>query len=140
MITGFLLTFVISLAFGVLGYFTGHNFIEWAGIAFISQFVVFFIVNMVTKTIMQMQLNKLEVSRLNAIDENRVRIKCAVCGEYNDVVIRVGQENEFRCVKCNSLNSISVNIENYQKTEIPTTNGILTEDIIKKLEEESKVE
>jgi phage FluMu protein Com len=140
MINGFLLTFVISLAFGVLGYFTGHNFIEWAGIAFISQFVVFFIVNMVTKTIMQMQLNKLEVSRLNAIDQNRVRIKCAVCHEPNDVIIRVGEENEFRCERCKSLNSISVSIDNFQKTEIPTTNGILTEDVIKKIEAESKAE
>lgn len=140
MINGFLLTFVISLAFGVLGYFTGHNFIEWTGIAFISQFVVFFIVNMTTKTLVQMQLNRLEVARLNALDENRVRIKCAVCGEPNDVVIKIGEQNEFRCVKCKSLNGISINIDNYQKTEIPTTNGILTEDVIKKLEEEPKAQ
>lgn len=78
-----------------------------------------------------MRLNRLEVERLNALDENRVLINCAVCKDPNDIIVKVGEENEFRCEKCKSLNSVKVSVSNYQKTEF--VDGILTEDVIDKI-------
>lgn len=83
-----------------------------------------------------MRLNKLEIDRLNAIDENRVRIACAVCDDPNDIVIKVGDVNEFRCSKCKSLNTVNVKISNYQKTEI-FPDGVITEAFIEKMKDKN---
>jgi hypothetical protein len=135
MLISFLITLCVSTIFGFIGFFSGGGFFIWFFTSFVLQYVIFFIVNSVTKAIVQMQINRLEVERLNKIDENRVRIKCSVCKELNDVIIDIKGENEFRCIKCGSLNSVSVAISNFQKTEF--LDGVITEDIVKKLKKEA---
>lgn len=121
----------VSGIFALIGFFTGGNLFQWFFVSLVMQFIVFFLFNITLKTIVQLRINKLEVDRLNAIDENRVILKCAVCGEPNEVVIKVGKVNEFRCEKCKSLNRINVDISNYQKTEM--LDGLITEEIVEKL-------
>jgi len=134
MLVSILITFCVSGLLAIIGYFTGGNPIQWFGISFVLQYIIFFIVNTVTKAVAQMHINRLEIQRLNAIDENRVRIKCAVCEEPNDVVVKIGQTNEFRCERCKSLNNVSVAINNFQKTEI-APDSVITEDTVNKLKE-----
>jgi phage FluMu protein Com len=131
MVISILITFVVSTLFAVIGYFTGGDIFRWFFVSFICQFIFFFILNTITKTVVQMRLNRLEVERLNALDENKVLINCAVCKDPNEVIIKVGQENEFRCERCKSLNSVKVSVSNYQKTEF--VDGIITEDVIDKI-------
>ena len=134
MLVSILITFCVSGLLAIIGYFTGGSPLQWFGISLVLQYIIFFIVNTVTKAVAQMYINRLEVQRLNAIDENKVRIKCAVCEDPNDVVIKVGKSNEFRCERCKSLNSVSVSISNFQKTEIPS-DTVITEDTVNKLKE-----
>jgi phage FluMu protein Com len=134
MLVSILITFCISSLLAMVGYFTGGNPIQWFGISLVLQYVVFFIINTVTKAVAQMHINRLEVQRLNAIDENRVRIKCAVCGEPHDIIVKVGQTNEFRCERCKSLNTVTVSVSNFQKTEI-APDSVITEDTVNKLKE-----
>lgn len=134
---GILLTLAFSLIISLVGHFTGGNFIRWFVIATVAQLVVFFIYNQYITTRVQMHLNELEVERLNKIDENRVTIKCAVCGEPETTVIRLSDKNEFRCKKCNSLNVIDVKISNIQKTEF--IDGLITQEVLEKLKKESEI-
>lgn len=131
--TGLLVTFIISFILGSVGFFTGGDFLRWFFISLFVQFGIFFIINLITKTYAQIQINRLEVERLNAIEKNTARIKCVVCGEINEVVIDINAPNEFRCKKCSSLNSVHVQISNAQKTEINDVNGVFTEDSIREL-------
>jgi len=131
MIVSILLTLVVSTSFAIIGYFTGGDIYMWFFISFICQFVLFFIINTLTKTVVQLRLNALEVQRLNVLDENRIRIECSVCKDPNDVVIKVAEDNDFRCEKCKSLNTVKVSISNFQKTEI--FDGVITEDLVNQL-------
>lgn len=131
--TGIFITLLVSFILGAVGFFTGGDFLRWFSISLFSQFAIFFVFNLITKTWAQIQVNRLEVERLNAIDRNTARIKCAVCGEINEVVIDINGPNEFRCTKCNSLNSVYVDITNAQKTEINDINGVFTEDSVREL-------
>ena len=78
-----------------------------------------------------MRLNRLEVERLNALDENKVRIECSVCEDPNDIVLKINRDNEFRCERCKSLNTVKLSISNFQKTEI--LGGVITEDVVSQL-------
>ncbi len=131
MIVSILLTLVVSTSFAIIGYFTGGDIYRWFFISLVCQFVLFFIINTLTKTVVQLRLNSLEVERLNALDENRVRIECSVCKDPNDVTVKVAKDNEFRCEKCKSLNTVKVSVSNFQKTEI--FDGVLTEDVVNQL-------
>lgn len=135
MIVSILITLCISFIFGVIGYFTGGDIVRWFSISLVLQYVIFFIINSITKTLAQMHINRMEVERLNAIDQNKAKIECAVCGEPNEAFIKINENNEFRCERCKSLNSINVTISNYQKTEM-LDNGIITEDVVNTLKNE----
>lgn len=138
MIISILITLAVSSIFALIGFFTSGNVFQWFFVSLITQFIVFFLFNIVMKSYFQLKTNQLEVARLNALDENRVTINCAVCDEPHDVVIKVGEVNEFRCEKCKSLNKIDISISNYQKTEI--LDGIITEDFVKELKEKQDSE
>lgn len=138
MIISILITLAVSGVFALIGFFTGGNVFQWFSISLVMQFIVFFLFNIAMRSYFQLQTNKLEVQRLNALDENRVTVKCAVCGEPHDIVIKVGGVNEFRCEKCKSLNKVEVSISNYQKTEI--LEGLITEDIVNEIKRKQESE
>lgn len=132
MIVSSVLTVLFSLVFGIIGIVSGGNFLSWFLFALVSQFILFFIVNLCIKTYSQIQVNKLEVSRLNSIDRNIKQLRCAVCGEINDVYINVNSDkNEFICSKCGSKNKVIVYVDTVQKTEI--FDGVITDDTLKKI-------
>ena len=62
-------------------------------------------------------------------------VKCAVCGEPNEVEINLKTKNEFRCKKCGALNGVQVSIENVQKTEM-IPDGLITTEILNRMSEE----
>ena len=139
MLRSLLITCSIGVGFGLVGLFTGGDFLRWFGISFVSQFVLFFIFNSLSKSFFQLQINRLEVERINAMEKNNVEINCALCNEINEIVVNVAEINEFRCVKCNSLNTVRTEISNYHKTEIIPNSGIITEDVLNKIKKDLDV-
>ena len=130
-VKGFFITLSISLLFGLAGSVAGSSFFTWALITFISQYIIFFIISQILKTWAQVQVNRMRVERMNVIDRNKTEIRCATCGEVNEVEIDINGNNDFRCKRCNSLNKILVGITNVQKTEIlhDTSKPLTLEDI-----------
>jgi DNA-directed RNA polymerase subunit RPC12/RpoP len=119
-----LLSFFIAISFFV----SGKGFLIPFVISLSIQFILFFIFNAILLLYGQLQINKLKVQRMNAIDKNTATLHCATCGELNSVEININDNNEFVCSRCSSKNKVFVNISNVQKTDILYDTNILTEE------------
>lgn len=139
-VKGFILTLVVSFCFLLVGAATGGSLVKWFFIPFFVQYVLFFIVNKALMTYAQIQINRMEVDRLNARDKNKTYLNCSVCGELNEVEIDINDTNEFVCEKCDAKNSVIVSITNALKTEMIYTdnNKVITEDMVAAIKEEDQ--
>lgn len=130
---GLITVLFFSLVFTFIAFVFDADYWKWFWVSFFGQFIVFALFNTTLKVWSQVQVNKLKVERLNAIDKNIAPIRCAACGDLNDVYINVKypDNNSFKC-KCGITNSVLISITNAQKTDILyDTDGILTEEKIK---------
>lgn len=93
---------------------------------------------MTLETFAKIKYNKNVTELMKASKRNVVNLKCAVCGEINEVDIDLNKDNSFRCKKCNSLNKVFVEMDTVQLTEILDTSKIITSDMIDKIREEDK--
>jgi len=134
MIRGFNIAVFISLVFGAIGYSMEGSPIRWFIVSFILQIAVTFLMNTAIRAWAQVQTNKLIADRENLIHRNTCVVKCAVCDEPHEMELSLALPNEYRCVKCKSLNSVGVSVSNVQKTEI-IPEGVITTDILSKISE-----
>lgn len=136
MIKGLSIVVLFSVSFATIAYATGSDPIKWFLVSFLAQFILTALVNTVTRTWAQIQINKLKVQRLNEIDKNVTGVRCAGCGHLNEVYvdIKTPDDNSFHCVSCNCHNSVLINITNAHKTDIMyNTDRVLTEELVNDL-------
>lgn len=131
------ITLVISLLFGGIAFLFGDSFIRWFLYGILFQFIVSPMFYLLLKTWGQININKLKVSRMNAIDQNSTELLCAKCNAVNKTMINVNSdENSFTCKECGTVNNIYVEIRNAQKTNIVYKKNVITEEDIKDLKDE----
>lgn len=139
LLQSFIFTTVISIILGIVGVLFGSNFLIWFLLGFIFQYLSYYIFNTVLATFAKINYNKNVAELMKASKKNVVKLKCAVCGEINDVDINLNEENSFRCTKCNTLNKVFVNINTVQLTEIlDTSKGIITADMVETIENDNR--
>jgi len=134
MIVNILILLGFPAVFAGIGFLFGYNPLEWFAVSAVAQFIFIYTFTLTLRTIATLKLNRMEIDRLNAMDANKVSMKCSVCNEPHIAVVKWGENNEFRCERCKSLNQIDVNITNHQRTEI--VEGLITEDIVQNLNKE----
>jgi hypothetical protein len=135
---GIVITFFISLVFALIGFMAGQKPVVWFGLSFIGQFILSYLWNRALLVYKQIEFNRLEVTRLNAMEKNRTTVECAVCKSPNVVDVLINEpNNEFRCEHCQQLNSVYVSIKTAQKTEM--VNGIITDELAKRLIKENDI-
>ena len=106
----------------------------------LTQIFLTFVFNTILKMYVQLRINQMEVQRLNSMEKNIVTLPCAICKEQNTTYVHMNTTNDFRCQKCNTLNTISITLNTIQKTEFNQP-AILTDEYVMKCikkEEESK--
>jgi hypothetical protein len=130
-------TVLVSLAFGLIGFF-GYDgidsFVSWFGISLVSQFLFFFIFNSLVQRYENYKYSELINAREIEIEKNIIPMFCANCNHPNEVHIDIkGGENKFVCDNCDTENAVLVSISNAQKTNPVYKKDVLTEEDIKDL-------
>ena len=133
-----IITFLVSIAFGAIGFFGYGNFVSWFGISFVGQYLFFFTLNSIIDRIEYYKYNKLINEREIEIEKNIIPMFCANCNHPNDVHVDVKMnENSFICENCGTHNSVIVSITNAQKTNILYKKDVLTEEDIQEIREKN---
>jgi len=110
-------TVSFSLIVGYIAHFLDKPFLAWSGLAFIVQFVAFYMLNVFLEYKAARDTRLLMVKEAEILSLNTIKVGCASCKRENDVVVRVGQENRFTCGHCKVKNSVYLIAETAIVTE-----------------------
>lgn len=101
-------TALVSLVVGIGGLLITGKFWGFFFIAFGVQFVVFAIINTFLQRKDTIEGVKIVNEQLEALSKFTVRLSCAYCQTQNVTPIQLNQENRFKCVSCNQVNSVKM--------------------------------
>lgn len=110
-------TAFISALVGGLAYVFGGNFTLWYLIAFIGQYIVFYLFNTFLQYKSARDLRILQQKEAELLSQNTAVVECAACKKESPVLVKFGQENHFICGYCNTKNSVYLFAETAVTTE-----------------------
>jgi len=128
------ITAIISGVTGLAAHFAGGSFIFVAVLAFLIQFISFFLFNTVLEYKAAKDNRLLIFKEAELLAQNTMTVECASCKKENNIIVRTNQENRFICGHCNTKNSVYIFAETaivtepmYETNPLPnttSTNGI----------------
>lgn len=124
------ITATISGIAGAASYYAGYSFIFIAVIAFLVQFISFFLFNTVLEYKAAKDMRNFSLKEAELVMKNTMTVECASCKKENTVIVRTNQENRFICGHCNTKNSVYLYAETaivteplYEANPLPNTNS-----------------
>ena len=121
------ITTAISLLFGIVFLFTGKGFWLPVGVAFLSQLVLWFIIQYMADIYVRIKAEEIENERIREISRTAADVECSFCGTPAFIPIDLTIDNTFTCEKCSKENVVVIRIDTAQTTDLnmPTDNQML---------------
>lgn len=121
------ITIAISLLFGLVFFFTGRGFWLPVGVAFLSQIVLWFVIQYVADIYVRIKAEEIENDRIREISRTAADVECSFCGKETFIPIDLTIDNTFTCEKCGKENVVIIRIDTAQTTDLkmPTDNELL---------------
>ena len=127
------ITTAISLLFGLIFFLTGSEFWLPVGVAFLSQIVLWFIIQYVADILIRIKAEEIENTRIKEISRTAADVACAFCGTPTFIPIDLTVDNKFTCEKCGKENVVLIKIDTAQTTDLKVpTDGELLDTLDKK--------
>lgn len=102
----------------------GFNFWSTLLIAFGSFFMISYIINIISSSIVGFKLLKVKELNKRRESEQEIELSCAGCNSQNYVFLDLKKDNEFKCAKCLKRNAIYMEF----------TTAVITEPLIAKID------
>ena len=116
MLRPLIITAVISTSVGGLFYLGGAGFWIPTGIAVLSQFVIFFLINYFSDIYVRIKSEQIINDRIAEYSKQGADVACAFCGEQAFVPVDLCVDNTYESDKCHKENLITVQISTAQTT------------------------
>ena len=128
------LTLAISLLFGLLFFFAGRGLWLPTGVAFLSQIVLWFILQYVGDIYVRIKAEEIENERIRELSRTAADVECSFCGAGTLIPVDLTIDNTFECEKCSKQNVVLIRIDTAQTTDLKLpTDGELLNTLDKKV-------